>query len=255
MCVYLVRRILKSAAVVLLFMVPITANAALVVFYEGNELPSDFAQPFNNVDSGSGTREIIGGILHMDVTSGAGSLNSVRNDALLDTDSAVFQFRTRVTRVGTVGPAVIPGAVFQLRWSGDSGTLVFFVADGRVEMNGGGNPSNIVLSQRFSTRDFHTYSVVKDGGRSILLYVDGDLLKDLPLANFDFPFGSLSGWESFSNNPDSASDWDFFRYAIGPDALRLLPVRIPEPATVSLTLFALSLLGVIRCRPERRSAS
>ena len=110
-----------------------------VIRYDGSVLPDTAPQPFQYLDSVTGSRIISDGFLSMSVSAQSGSINNIRYDPFLDTDSAVFQFRTKVDSTLQPLSGVIPGAVVQLRWGGQqSGALNLFVTSGELKLNKGG---------------------------------------------------------------------------------------------------------------------
>ena len=72
---------------------------------------------------------------------------------------------------------------------------------------------------------------------------------DKPLQDFAV-LDPLSGWQSFSNNPSSSTTWDYFKYAIGPDAVAAFPA--PEPAASLFIGLGLTVLAVFAGRDKRR---
>jgi hypothetical protein len=102
----------------------------------------------------------------------------------------------------------------------------------------------------FDTSAFHTYSIAKLRSDNIELFIDGNLRLTKPMSEFrltDLGPKTTGAFEQFQGNPKSRTEWDFFRYAIGDDALNLIPV--PEPAALS----QLVLIGILSLRARRRT--
>ncbi len=209
-----------------------SADDPPTVEYDGSTTPDTNLQPFVVATSGTGSSSVSAGILTMNVTSSTGSLNNERYDPLSDSDFAVFQFRMRLTRVGQPAAGTIPGGVVQVRWGGQSGAFLFFATDGQIILEANSSPAPVqTFSKPLDTTLFHTYTVVKNGNQNIKVYVDGEQVFDRLVG--DFSHSGLSGWQSFGNNPDSSTEWDYFKYAIGPNALALIPV--PIRSTIAVT--------------------
>ena len=210
------------------------------VEYSGDLLPNDSTTTFDLTSSATGTASVAGGILTIDNTGPRGSLDYMRTDQLLVDDLAVFQFRTRLDSF-TPTASVRPGSVVQVRWVGETpGQFLFFADSGFMRLAAGG-PFTTETSIPLDTTVFHTYSIVKRGQQSVDLYLDGNLALSTPFSNFritDIGPTTTGAFEEFQGNPNSKTEWDFFRYAIGNDALLLIPVPEPSTALLAITGFA-----------------
>lgn len=137
----------------------------------------------------------------------------------------------------------------QIRWGGQSGALALFVSPTGVIINKSGIYAPEFIAP-IDTTSFHTYSLRKYGDKNMVLLVDGQSAFDKPLSEFG-TFWALSGWQSFSNNPSSTTTWDYFRYAVGPDAVAAIS-QVPEPS-IALTM-TLGLIGLLQVRSRTPTA-
>ena len=214
------------------------SQSGTMVEYQGDVLPEDNADPFEYTPGRYGDRFVNDGILTINNNSLSGSFSYTRFDPLSDRDLAVFQFRSRLVRGGPSGNTAI-GGLFWARWSGDIGQFLLFFLNGELRLRTA-DPFPVDRTIPVETSVFHTYTVVKNYRTNLLVYVDRDLV-------FSLPFDELSGgtpytpFQQFQGNPVSTTEWDFVRYAIGDDALSLIP--IPEPSSLALTVLFTAVFG------------
>ncbi len=221
--------------------------ATLFVEYDGSVLPNVSSQPFNYNDSRTDTRAIENGILKMSVQEITGSITNVRNDPFFSSDLAIFQFRARIPNAILPIQGLSPGGVIQLRWGNggkDSGNLLLFLRNGELMLRAGSSPDRTDIVSPFDTSDFHTYTIFKNRRENIQVYANTDLIFDIPYELAARTF-DLSGWQSFSNNPLSSSEWDFFNYSIGDDALSFISLPQPVPIPAAIWLFGSALIGLV----------
>jgi hypothetical protein len=238
-------RLFAASSICLLFALSATMFANSYVTYDADTLPQDNPVPFTFDAGGIGTQSVSNGILTVDVTSDVGGLEYFRLDPLTYQDLAVFQFRTRTTRVDTPSSGATSGAVALFQWTGSKqGYSTFFLRGSTVNIHGGNLPNtNPILN--FDTTQFHTYTIVKNRDVDIELFIDGIQKYIAPFDKFvadtNLTFVPV---QKFEGNPTSTSEWDFVRYAIGDDALIRIP--LPEPATSVLLCTAVISCGLRR---------
>jgi hypothetical protein len=228
---------------------PVWCSASVYVEYTGDVLPEANNPPFTYVPASlDDSPSVGGGILTFPNTRSTGSHDYYRQEAMYVEDLVVQQFRVRLIDPVESSNSIYRGARTQLEFGDDAnpglGIMVFVLKDEvRLRQLDRGNIHNsfwVQESVALDTTVFHTYTVVKHSTDTIRLYIDGRLAIDQPIRSVAGTW-RYGGEQRFSVNPSATTEWDFFRYAIGDDALDRLPV--PEPTTLSTMLLIFAATG------------
>lgn len=224
---------------------PIAARGSLLVTYEGDTLPENNSQPFDFSEGNTPpTKSLSAGIFSLTNHDNSGSHQYERRDPMLLDDLVAIQFRASIETIAPSNNPIIPGAVVHFTFGSNTDpafSLLLFVSKGYVRLRqtnivgccgGGQTVDDTFLSS--STGEFHTYTLVNYRSDSVALYMDQHKLLDREFELAPAAPNTAAPFQRFQANPNSQTNWDFFRYAIGDDALQLIPVPIPEPCTALL---------------------
>jgi hypothetical protein len=224
--------LLKAA----IFVAILTSNcwATLYVHYDGDTLPEDHSSPFEFEQGRTvGPRSVDAGILTLENPDSSGSQGYKRADPMLADDLVVQQFRVRVIDPEPSN-SVYKGAVTHFEFGDTSnatiGVLVFVLKDEvRLRQIERSLYDTNIFEDEYplDTESFHTYTMVRRQ-QDLRLFIDGVLALRQEHGDLGPP-RQYAPQQMFQANPSTVSEWDFFRYAIGPDALKLIPV--PEPSS------------------------
>lgn len=198
------------------------ATAETTVNYEGNNLPEDNYLPFTIMHQcgGQSSVHLANGILSISDNDAGLSCNYYyRNDSMDIGDFAVASFRMKVISSYASEPP-------------DNRSIQAGFIDGRKVIQLGFSETNLGfldgygLLQSYSysldTTEFHSYRIVKNGDQAVSVYVDGNLVLEVPyenlLDNNELTAAPRQSFGAGSRTGISESEWDYFRYTISSSA-------------------------------------
>jgi hypothetical protein len=209
-----------------------------LIEYTGDVLPGNSNPPFIVSGGAANTQSVANGILTLDAPSSGISYN--RTDPILRDDLAVFEFRARL--ITSQASSASYRALVRIVWGevgSEMGLVGMSISTDTVQV--GRSTQGPSSSFALDTSAFHTFTLVKQRHQDLRFYIDGEERLVFPYSQAIGGLnmiGSVEGFYALS----SKTEWDFFRYAIGDDALDLIPV--PEPCTWILTISGIASLGM-----------